>query len=426
MPAAALALLLSASSGAPRQPGLGPTAPHRPDVLGPQDLDILRSIARRFVCVSKAPDLKSATCNKLCTEGSTRCPKACSCTPTKDTTTDLTKGIPSKEYKQLGLKWVQKHPTPKPLKTNSSELARIKLSRKAVEPAALPEGQELEGFYAKTWACRADKAACQDESKNLHVVFSGYADINEALEAYAKKDGNCTDDDKKWCDAQADFLITTGQAKTKEEAIQQVVAEGSATELMCRICLAPDPPDDGNAATKGGLRFLMLGGANMAGTISAMRLDALSAGDTLDKIRAAGFQGVGFDIEMTIGEDDLVAAQERTFAACKEFGLLVMVTTSHSAPYAAGSDSSKMALVDSWVTDPNIDLFSPQLYTSGNEDAPEFEITPCPENSCTYERLTNMKAKWVPSLSLQSAGSYPAVKEFFATKGIQTAGYIVW
>ena len=37
----------------------------------------------------------------------------------------------------------------------------------------------------------------------------------------------------------------------------------------------------------------------------------------------------------TQGEEELVAALERAFAACKRAGLLVMVTTSHTAPYAA-------------------------------------------------------------------------------------------
>ena len=409
-----LLLLLSALS-APS----GPSEPGRPGgILGPQDMDILRSLARRSVCVSNAVDLKSGACNQLCTEGSQLCPKACSCVPTKDTRTDLTKGIPSKEYKQLGMRWFTKHPTPKPHKSRPK---RLKLSRRTIPPVSLPE-EQLEGFYAKTWACRTDAKACKDPSKNLHVVFSGYADVDEALEAFTKKDGNCTEDDMKWCEAQADFLVTTGQAKTKDEAREQVVAEGSATELQCKICLAPEPPDDPAAVQ--GVKFLMLGGANMAGTMSAMRFDALSMDGVLEKIRAAGFQGVGFDIEMTIGEDDLVVAQERAFAACKEAGLLVLVTTSHSAPYAAGSDTSKMALVDSWAKDDNIDIFSPQLYTSGNEDKPEFDITPCPKDACTYERIANMKAKWVPSV--HSASQYPEVKAFFDQKGIQTAGYLIW
>merc|ERR1711865_994072 len=79
-----------------------------------------------------------------------------------------------------------------------------------------------------------------------------------------------------------------------------------------------------------------------------------------------------FDIELTKGEADLVPAFERAFAACKQAGLLVMVTTSHSAPYAAPSVSQKLAIIDSWAKSDNIDIFSPQLYTSGVEKEPDF------------------------------------------------------
>ena len=152
---------------------------------------------------------------------------------------------------------------------------------------------------------------------------------------------------------------------------------------------------------------------------------------------------------MTKGEAELVPAFERAFAACKKAGLLVMVTTSHSAPCmclgidtpssrcvticvgltvepppwtdAAPSVSQKLAIVDSWAGSDNIDIFSPQLYTTGVEEDPEFTITQCGNTleegrTCTYERLKKMKAKWVPSLS--KASHYPAVKKFFSEKGI--------
>merc|ERR1712086_375144 len=99
----------------------------------------------------------------------------------------------------------------------------------------------------------------------------------------------------------------------------------------------------------------------------------------IEAIKDAGFQGVCFDIELTKGD--------------------------------------------------NIDIFSPQLYTSGVETEPEFAITQCgstldTERTCSYERLKYMKTKWVPSLSY--AGHYPAVKKFFAEKGITTHGFIEW
>ena len=81
----------------------------------------------------------------------------------------------------------------------------------------------------------------------------------------------------------------------------------------------------------------------------------------------------------------------------------------------------------------DIDIFSPQLYTSGMEESPDFDLTPCreapsdepPEKArCTYERLKGMKAKWVPSLC--SEGHYQATKQFFEDMGIKTHGFVQW
>ena len=134
-------------------------------------------------------------------------------------------------------------------------------------------------------------------------------------------------------------------------------------------------------------------------------------------------------VEMTRGEETaLVKELERAFSACKQVGLLVMVTTSHSAPFAS-SGVAKQLLIDSWVRDENIDLFSPQLYTSGTEGKPEFLLTPCGANAtehwkCSWERLVPMKAKWV--LSLASGDHYPEAKAFFNKLDIEPIGYIQW
>ena len=79
----------------------------------------------------------------------------------------------------------------------------------------------------------------------------------------------------------------------------------------------------------------------------------------LETVKEAGFQGILFDIEATDGEEELVKAMEKAFAACKRVGLLVMVTTSHTAPFNAASDSSRKLLIASWVNSSDIDVFSP-------------------------------------------------------------------
>ena len=42
----------------------------------------------------------------------------------------------------------------------------------------------------------------------------------------------------------------------------------------------------------------------------------------------------------------------------------------------------------------------------------------------TYERMKPMKTTWIPSIVRED--QYPAVKEFFAGKGITTKGFIQW
>ena len=137
-----------------------------------------------------------------------------------------------------------------------------------------------------------------------------------------------------------------------------------------------------------------------------------------------------FDIELTKGAEELVTEFEKAFAACKKAGVLVMITTSHSAPYAASSNHAKQLFVDSWVKSKDIDIFSPQLYTSGYEANPDFGMTPCRptdgifDSGCSWERLAPMTAAWVPSL--KDVSHYDATKEYFAKVGIKTRGFVQW
>ena len=257
------------------------------------------------------------------------------------------------------------------------------------------------------------------------------AALNEEVDQAAV----CTDSDLKWCDSQVDFMVTTTKvAKDRDEAIKMALKPDSFLQPKCTPCYAPKERNSTDASAAApmfsakaglyqGLQFLSVGGANRNGLINAQRLEDYSTSEGLDQIKAAGFEGVCFDVESTEGEQELVTALERAFAACKRAGLLVMVTTSHTAPYAAASDASKPLMVDSWVKSNDIDIFSPQLYTSGREGKPEYDETPC-SSGCSYERLKKMKARWVPSVANPS--HYPAVKDFLAGMGIRSSGYLQW
>ena len=400
------------------------------------------------VCLSTSVELKTVTCNIDCNvdhyannPDTQICPEACVCASTVQAN-DLTGALPSDEFARLvavasdrsaGANQVVRSQV-----TSSSFAAKAPAAVStpktgASSPVALPnDGEDLYGYYAKTWACKEpflqSPACLGPPDRNIDVVFSGYGSIAAALEAVMKQGDRCSPEDKVWCEGQIAFLTdSTVPPLSLEEATKQVLSD-AATEAKCNRCMGPKAKAKEENKR---LQFLTLGGANAEGMVTTAAMDAVEAG--LEDVKAAGFDGICFDIELTMGEQDLVEAQERAFAACKAAGLLVMVTTSHSAPYAAGSEGSKIALTESWMNSDDIDIFSPQLYTSGMEESPDFDLTPCreapsdepPEKArCTYERLKGMKAKWVPSLCSET--HYEATKQFFEDMGIKTHGFVQW
>ena len=168
----------------------------------------------------------------------------------------------------------------------------------------------------KTWACKDRRAAaCKGPAgQNIGVVFSGYSALAKAMTAALNEEVDqaavCTDSDQKWCDAQVDFMVTTTKvAKDREEAIQMALKPDSFLNPKCKPCYAPkpekndtstkEPPFSAKAGLYQGLQFLSVGGANRNGLINAQRLEEYSSKEGLDQIKAAGFEGVCFDVEST-------------------------------------------------------------------------------------------------------------------------------
>ena len=377
----------------------------------------------------------------------------------------------------------------------------------------------------KAWSCMGSEegnlniwdCAGPAEKKNINVFFSGAGSLEKALKASldvfpGSAESGCKPGDQRcapprasnprladWsaprltrsvpfvamcadCNRQVDEMVPYS-AKTREEAIPRILEGWNAAR--CKSCLAtelkkaapskeelaakaqPYPPFATKLGLRQGVQFVSIGGADGAGTLSAAKLQTIWEGGA-EAARDAGFHGVCFDVESTSGEEDLVVAFERAFAALKKAKMLVMVTTSHSAPYAASSEKAKDLIVKSWIKSKNIDIFSPQLYTTGTESSPDFAQAHCsigipkhlrnatalfderkraardkehaekekqqhtistsPEGGyatgCTWNRLKPMRAQWIPSIASQD--HYPATKEYFAALGIQTHGYIQW
>jgi hypothetical protein len=176
-----------------------------------------------------------------------------------------------------------------------------------------------------------------------------------------------------------------------------------------------------------GTPWITLGGGNSAGFIDQSALEAIATSG--QQIIDAGYKGVMFDVEEVEGSaTQIVPAFATAFAELKKAGLLVGVTTSHSAPYATDTPEDAIAFVKAWVQDDNIDILSPQLYSSGQESSPEFDETAtCVDQGCTWDLYKGCKAQFAPSIVDDS--QFNEVQTYFEGPngyGIPVAGFFQW
>merc|ERR1712028_262872 len=83
----------------------------------------------------------------------------------------------------------------------------------------------------------------------------------------------------------------------------------------------------------------------------------------------------------------------------------------------------RLKLIESWVKSDNLDIISPQLYTWGGEEEPEFDSTwPC--DNCTFNKYKGSKAQFMPSLV--NGEHMKAIKKYFDKLKIPVSGYFQW
>jgi hypothetical protein len=165
-----------------------------------------------------------------------------------------------------------------------------------------------------------------------------------------------------------------------------------------------------------GKKYLSIGGGNANGHLTAARLTALN--DAIVRGDLDDYDGVCYDVEE--GDAGMESAFAESFSVAKANGFSVLVTVSHSAPYGF---SDKEALMNSFFESDDIDMISPQLYTSGYEAANDYAYT------MTWSEYAKSKAAIVPSIV--RADFYADAQDFFASPArsglsVQTAGYIQW
>merc|ERR1740133_403774 len=170
-----------------------------------------------------------------------------------------------------------------------------------------------------------------------------------------------------------------------------------------------------------GTHYLSLGGSSEQGMFNPDTVAKM--GEDCPMIKEAGYEGVVFDVEVTRGGMLLVDSLEEAFKKCKAADLVVMVTTSHTAPTGVSLGDIRLKLIESWVKSDNLDIISPQLYTWGGEEEPEFDSTwPC--DNCTFTKYKGSKAQFMPSVV--NGEHMKAVKKYFDKLKIPVSGYFQW
>ncbi len=232
---------------------------------------------------------------------------------------------------------------------------------------ATTDAEELVGFYSWNWGSGSTGPA----GANVGVAFTGLVDLGKAVAQYTPG--------AAWC------------------------------------CPPLDTPS----------RLVCVGGGNSAGTFTPAAIDAIARNVSL--AAAANYTGILFDVEQVKGPASATApAFRRAFAAAKRAGLTVGVTTSHSAPYDTDTPQDAIDLVKAWVADPNVDILSPQLYSSGSESAPEFaETSSCVEQGCLWSLYDNFRGSFAPSIV--EASQFATVQQFFAANtSVRVDGFVQW
>jgi len=162
-----------------------------------------------------------------------------------------------------------------------------------------------------------------------------------------------------------------------------------------------------------GQKTIGLGGGNENGSWNADALTAVEAAIKGGKF--AAYAGITFDIEL--GDNGLADHFASVFRSARDQRILVVVTVSHSAPFGFLDGA---ALMQAFFQDPNIDVLSPQLYTTGQETRNDFATS----HGVQWSAYANARAAIVPSIV--KADMFDDARNFFAENRVLLNGFIKW
>lgn len=186
-------------------------------------------------------------------------------------------------------------------------------------------------------------------------------------------------------------------------------------------CWSPDPCTGRVSASDARqirrYSFLSLGGGSKP--VDPQVLKELSDVNIVAMLKDLQFNGLCFDVETC---STPVQQLLDMFALCKRNGLFVFVTVSHTAPYDCGNLDTQMEFTKQFILNENVDFFSNQMYTQGNDDA--FD--------CTGNVCWNDIAQWLADRRKNAPNSplafVPSVssKAFVERADHRMDGYVMW
>lgn len=162
-----------------------------------------------------------------------------------------------------------------------------------------------------------------------------------------------------------------------------------------------------------GDKYISLGGGNANGAFNNQALKQITAAINAGAFSA--YDGIAYDVEE--GDSGLEEAFQQSFSAAKQQGLKVLVTVSHSAPYGIADAN---ALMQSFFSNEDIDILSPQLYTTGEETENDYATSAGVE----WSQYKQCKASIAPSIV--NSGLYESAQSYFTSQDVEISGYIQW
>lgn len=166
-----------------------------------------------------------------------------------------------------------------------------------------------------------------------------------------------------------------------------------------------------NKLPAGANKYISLGGGNINGHFTVSTVYAIA--DAINSGKFSAYNGIAYDIEE--GDSNMEDAFRQSFAAAKATGLKVLVTVRHSAPYRIGD---AVNLMRSFFSSSNIDILSPQLYTTGAESYNQYDTTA----GVQWSEYCNAKAITVPSIV--NSNLYGDWVGYMSSQGVTVSGYV--